>query len=107
MYLLWHVNLFYLCVWVFSFMCTTCMSSAQGGQKRALDCLKLELRVTMSYHLDAKIQTQGPLQKQQILLTTEPSLPPAILVLPHIKKSRDTCKMDLRLSMSSIAKAMA
>lgn len=72
-------------------MCTTYVSSAQGVQKRALYSLELELHMTVSYHLDTKIQTQGPLQKQRIFLTTEPSLPPAILILPHIKKSRDSC----------------
>lgn len=36
-----------------------CMSSAHGDQKRALDGLKLELRMVVSHHVDAEDQTQG------------------------------------------------
>lgn len=45
-----------LCMWTFClfvYMCTMCVPSAQGGQKRVLDTLGLELCVIVSYYVDA------------------------------------------------------
>jgi hypothetical protein len=55
-------------------ICTTCMPSGHGDQKRELDPLRLKLQRVLRCHVSAENQTLGPLQKQQMLLTTEPTL---------------------------------
>jgi hypothetical protein len=63
----------FLCIWMFClhigvpFVC-----SALGGQKRALAPLDLESLMVVSYHLGVGNWNPGPLQEQQMLLTTEP-----------------------------------
>lgn len=51
------------------------VTSAQGGQKRALYHLELELWMALNL---------GPLQEQQVLLTSEPSLQPSQCVFDYM-----------------------
>ena len=48
-----------------------CTLDAFGGQKRVSDPLEL-----VSHHMDAWKSNLGPLEEQQMLLATEPSLQP-------------------------------
>lgn len=49
------------------------------GQKRSLHTLKLKM--VISYAIDVRTQTQGPLPVQQVLLTTKLPLQPFSLLL--------------------------
>lgn len=42
-------------------LCTTCIPSAFGGQKRRLDYLKLELQMVVSHDMDLELNP-GPLE---------------------------------------------
>lgn len=54
-------------------LCIMCMPCTHRGQKRALESLELKLKVVVSCHVgDGK--NLGPLQKQLVILTSEPSL---------------------------------
>ena len=62
-----------LCVCVCVCVCIIWMPGAHGGQKRTLDPLELKLLMVVSHHVEPRIQA-GPLQEQQVLLTTLPTL---------------------------------
>ena len=58
-------------------MCTMCMSVALGDQERASDRLELELLGARSCLMWVLL---GPLQEQLVLLITEPSPAPKLLI---------------------------
>lgn len=58
--------------WPQACKCTMHVPSAHSDHKES-HVLGLELQVTVNHYVDAGNQT-GPLQKQQLLLTTRPSL---------------------------------
>ena len=48
-------------VWLFFLhvcLCTVCMPDAHGGQRRALDLLKLELQMVVNHCVGARNKTQ-------------------------------------------------
>lgn len=49
-----------------------------GGQKKESDPLELELEVFVSFLVWDWAQNPGPLQEQQVFLTTETSLQPPL-----------------------------
>lgn len=55
-------------------MCTTHVPGAHGCQERVTDTLELELKMTVSFCVDAGSQTWVPLQAQPVFLTSEVSL---------------------------------
>jgi hypothetical protein len=74
------LSIFILCVWAFCLylcICTTCMPSAHGGQKRVSNSLNLESQIYVTWCgmwvLGIK---PGSSQEQQGLLTAQPSLHP-------------------------------
>lgn len=81
------IFIFISCVWLFYlqvWMNTVCMSSAPRGQKRIINFLELELRVTVN-HLLCGCWELNPvsLQEQQLLLTIEPALQPHLCRFLH------------------------
>lgn len=48
-------------------ICTVCLPSALGGQRKASDNLELELQVIMNCHLDVRNQTQVPCKSNDCL----------------------------------------
>lgn len=70
-------NYFTLCVWVFCiYIRTMCLTGVQEGQKRASNSLELELLIVVSSPVGYRNETQVPLEKQQVFLTTELSSVP-------------------------------
>ena len=58
--LIYFPNIFILCVCLLGLhvcMCTICISDASGGQRKAADLLKLELRMIVSHHVGSGNQT--------------------------------------------------
>jgi hypothetical protein len=49
--------------------------------------LEPQLQVVVSYHVGTWNQNLGPLQEQQVLSTTEPSLQPQLLSLKQTKQN--------------------
>jgi hypothetical protein len=68
------IILLFLCIWVFYPHVMSVhmdVSGAYGGQNRALDSLKLELQIAVSYQVGLNF---GLLEEQSVLLTAEPFL---------------------------------
>lgn len=61
--------------WALVYSCVPCVCCASGGQKIALDALKLELEVRLGCKLQCGCWdlNQGPLEEQELLSITEPS----------------------------------
>lgn len=55
-------------------LCATCMPGADGGQKRVLDPLGLELADAADQSYEGWELNSGPLEEQQVFLTIEPLL---------------------------------
>lgn len=53
-------------------MCTMCLPGAFKGRKRVSDLLDLELQVGVESSCGFLKKNPGPLQDQQVLLSTEP-----------------------------------
>lgn len=96
-----HVMFFFfkkrltLCVWVFCLhlhMCATCVPGAWGGQMKALDPMPgLTYRLcTIMWVLGLNL---GPLKKQQVLLTTQPSLWPPWSFLSLLAVCNTFCEL--------------
>lgn len=62
-------------------MCSKCMPSAHGGQKKAPDPLELKLQMVVSRHIGSGNQIP-------ILLTTKPSHKLLVLLLNVITRAR-------------------
>lgn len=63
------------CGCIYGWLCTACVPGAQGGHNSALDSLKMELATVCAGN-----RTLGLMEKQPVLLTTEPSDQPFVLL---------------------------
>ena len=92
------LDLFILCEWVFCLrigMYIMCVPGTQESQKRALDPLKLELEIVVSYSVDAGNWTQS--SGTAVFLPSEPSLQSVLLHLfLHVFICVHTQQMEAR-----------
>ena len=74
----------FVCAWCFAYtyVSAPCVYSALGDQKKAIGFLEQELLMVESHQVGSGNWNSGPLQGQQVLLTTEPCLQcPSVQVL--------------------------
>lgn len=71
-------------------LCTTCMCAAGGGQEREPDPLELDSQTVVSYRVAIWEPNPGPLGEQQVLLTTELSPVPRVMVLKFKSRAKKT-----------------
>lgn len=72
-----------LCLWVFClhlYLCTMCLPSAQGSQKRALALLELGMLTVVNCHVGSGSWTES-FEEEPVLLITEQSLQLSHLIL--------------------------
>lgn len=100
-YLALFISLMYVMVCQHVCLCATCMPSGCGGQKRALDLLKLTLQVVVSCHVDVGIE---PRREQRVLLTTEPSFKLSLLffIYVFVFEIQSHCRNQANLKLSEI-----
>lgn len=72
-------------------------SSALEGQKRALDPLELELQAAVNHKHRCWELNSGPLQEQQLLLTTGPVLQPLPTIF--LKQGLNVAQASLEFTM--------
>lgn len=71
----------FICVWLLIKLCTKCMSGAYGCQNRVLDSQELYIQIAVSYWCELWGPNLGPLQEQQVFLTSEISPQPPLTVI--------------------------